>query len=638
MNDGSVSTAQEIESPIAPSGLEEPEEHQTLSEHQFAKKICGSKDRFVLFLILGLTVLLYLGSLPKEFTNWDDQEYVVKNPFIRSFSLANLNRIVSEPYFANYAPVTLLSYALDYKLWKLNPTGYHFHNVVLHLACVWVLFSLLGRMGLPRIAVLIVVCLFAIHPVNVESVSWASERKNLLATLFFLLSLDQYSRYSHERSNLNYLLSLLCFLLSILAKASTIVAPLAFVAFDYCFSRKKLRDLSLYDKLPFIAFAEIHAFFSIHAAGVVGALTSYHKGGALLSLIACGQLFKDYLVLLFWPKNLDPLILPEAFPAFRQITLWLQFFLGGATLAILFRLSRKLFFWCSFFVIFLIPVLNVIPLPVMMAHRYLYIPQIGIWVIFGLSLHWLVQILKPFQLARVTTWGLLGCWLMFLAYQTFEHAKVYRNSYSLWSHAIEKNFFNALAHCNLGYWYDEKKMVGNSGREHFTALMIAPKFYYSLSGLATYYYEKGKLDLAIDTLYKGLNTKPDSKEILNNLGKVLVAKGQTRRGLFMFFRASYANPKSPEAFNNIVVWYIRANLPEAALEVAQTMVKNFPESSVGYFRVGQALEARGDLEGALKVWEESKRKPVIEEHVLKMIDEKMIAAQQKLAQKALPGS
>ncbi|MCI0420185.1 MAG: hypothetical protein L0312_13335, partial [Acidobacteria bacterium] len=83
MNDGSVSTAQEIESPIAPSGLEEPEEHQTLSEHQFAKKICGSKDRFVLFLILGLTVLLYLGSLPKEFTNWDDQEYVVKNPFIR---------------------------------------------------------------------------------------------------------------------------------------------------------------------------------------------------------------------------------------------------------------------------------------------------------------------------------------------------------------------------------------------------------------------------------------------------------------------------------------------------------------------------------------------------------------------------
>src|SRR5439155_14527445 len=106
-------------------------------------KIRSSRHLWYLSLILVVTFLLYLGSLPKEFTNWDDGEYITSNPLIRSFSLKNLNRIVTEPYFANYAPLTLISYALDYHVWKLRPWGYHFHNVALHLACIVVLFFLL---------------------------------------------------------------------------------------------------------------------------------------------------------------------------------------------------------------------------------------------------------------------------------------------------------------------------------------------------------------------------------------------------------------------------------------------------------------------------------------------------------------
>ncbi len=138
---------------------------------------------------------LYLSTFPREFTNWDDPEYIVNNPLIRSLSLQKLNKIITEPYFANYAPLTLLSYALDYSLWKLNPAGYHLHNLLLHLGCVVALFFLLRQFSLPRFVVLGSVVLFAIHPVNVETVSWASERKNLLATLFFFLSFHQYIQY-----------------------------------------------------------------------------------------------------------------------------------------------------------------------------------------------------------------------------------------------------------------------------------------------------------------------------------------------------------------------------------------------------------------------------------------------------------
>ena len=138
---------------------------------------------------------LYLSTFPREFTNWDDPEYIVNNPLIRSLSLQKLNKIITEPYFANYAPLTLLSYALDYSLWKLNPVGYHLHNLLLHLGCVVALFFLLRQFSLPRFVVLGSIVLFAIHPVNVETVSWASERKNLLATLFFFLSFHQYIQY-----------------------------------------------------------------------------------------------------------------------------------------------------------------------------------------------------------------------------------------------------------------------------------------------------------------------------------------------------------------------------------------------------------------------------------------------------------
>jgi tetratricopeptide (TPR) repeat protein len=357
-----------------------------------------------------------------------------------------------------------------------------------------------------------------------------------------------------------------------------------------------------------------------------------------LSLLASGDLFKEYLGLLFWPKDLNPLFLPEAVPSFKDVQLWLPFLLLVTTFALLFKWRRLPFFWFSFFAIFLIPVLNIIPLPVMMASRYLYISQIGIWVLLALLLNWLIQFLRPFQLVRMTVWAAFGCWLIFITSQTLENTKVWRNSYTLWSYAIEKNFFNPLAHCNLGHWFHEQNMLGRSAHEHLIATLIRPNYHYSLSGLATYYYQKRKWDLAVEALYKGLNAAPDSKEILNNLGKVLIETGQSRRALFMFYRASYANPKNPEAFTNIVIWYVRANQPDEALAVAQTMVKNFPDLAEGYFRVGQALEAKGDLEGAMKAWEEGRKKPLLEDRILKMIDDRMIAARQKQTQRPLAGS
>jgi len=597
-------------------------------------KLKVNSDLWYLGLILVVTFLLYLGSLPKEFTNWDDGEYITSNPFIRSLSLQNLNKIVTEPYFANYAPLTLISYALDYHFWKLRPTGYHFHNVALHLGCILVLFLLLRQLGLPRGVILGTVCLFAIHPVNVESVSWASERKNLLATFFFFLSFYHYVKYTRNQASRSYLVSLLCFLLSLLSKASTIVAPLIFLVYDHCSGNKRVRDLRLYDKLPFVVFAEILAFLSVHAAGAGSALNSYHKGGPLLSLVASGHLFKQYIELLLWPTTLSALIYPSVFPSFGDARIWVAFSCFLLVTAIVFAKSRDLFFWVSFFVIFLIPVLNIVPLPIMMANRYLYIPQLGVWVVLCSFTLKLVSRLHSFKLVKGLAWGGIGIYLLFLNYHTFQTTKVWKNSYTLWSDTIEKNFYDGVAHYNLGLWFHNQKLSNRSGHEYLISLLINPNYHLALTGIGGYYFEKGRIDLALKKFYAAVNAAPDSDITINNLGKVLAEKGDVRRALYMFFRASYINPNNLGAFNNIVVLYLRANRIDAALEKAQEMIQRFPASSDGYFRLGMCLEAKGDLSGALKAWEQSRKRLDFENPLGSQIDAAMLSARQRLSVRA----
>jgi protein O-mannosyl-transferase len=589
-------------------------------------------------LVALLTFWLYLGSLPKEFTNWDDGQYITNNPLIRSLSLSNLNKIVTEPYFANYAPLTLLSYAIDYHFWKLNPAAYHFHNVALHLCCVVTLFFLLKSLDLSQGVVWATSFLFAVHPVNVESVSWASERKNLLAALFFLLSFFHYVRFTKTRSGTNYLASLLFFLLSVMSKASTIVAPLAFLLYDYCKEQgERVRELSLYNKLPFVALAEVFAFMAVHAAGAGSALNSYHKGGPVLSLIACGHLFLQYIELLFWPSRLSALIYPTITPSYDSVGIWITFLCLLSVMTLLFFKSRIAFFWSTFFVVFLIPVLNIVPLPIMIANRYLYISQVGVWVILSLLVFRAGELLQPYRLGLATACGGLLVWLLFLGYQTFQTTKVWRNSYTLWTDTIQKDFFNDVAHYNLGLWFHNQKQSNRSGHEYLISLLIHPGYHLALAGIGGYYFEKGRTEVALKKFYAAVNAAPDSDICINNLGKVLAEKGDARRALYMFYRATYVNPKNIEAFNNIVVLYLRTSRVDAALEVARSMILSFPESSDGYFRLGMCLDAKGDLMGALDAWKEGKKRVGTESQLSTQIDAAILSARERLSLRAQPG-
>ena len=591
-------------------------------------------DWLILLSTLLISCGLYLVTFPREFTNWDDPEYIVNNPLIRSLSLQNLNKIITEPYFANYAPLTLLSYALDYHLWKLNPAGYHLHNLLLHLACVVALFFLLRQFSLPRFVALGSIVLFAIHPANVETVSWASERKNLLATFFFFLSFHQYIQYRKHSARLNFLLSVFCFLLSLLSKASTVVAPLVFLTYDYAFRERKIMQLRLYDKLPFIVLAEIHAFFSIHAAGAHRALHSYHHGGSLLSAFASGHLFEEYLKLLLFPADLSGFYYPRESPSFGAVDYWLPLMLCLAALGLLARLSRPLFFWFASFIILMIPVLNIVPLPIQMANRYLYVSQAGIWVLLVIGARWLWKSCRSFPVVRAAFVGMTSLWVLWLGFQTTQFNQTWKNSELFWTRVIDQDFYNEIAHFNLGMHYKDQGNVNRAGLEFWHALAIHPKYHLALSGLGVYYFDKGQTELARLKFHAALNAFPDFDVASNSLGRVYVEQGKLQHALYFFYRATYLNPNNIRALTNIAVLYQRINKLDALEETAGVILRRFPEAPEGFFRLGLCREAQGRFPEAISAWEESLKHAAAGDPLIQQIESRLGPVRAKVSNSA----
>jgi protein O-mannosyl-transferase len=606
------------------------EQRSTLDSELKVSKL----DWLILLSTLLISVGLYLSTFPREFTNWDDPEYIVNNPLIRSLSLQKLNKIITEPYFANYAPLTLLSYALDYSVWKLNPVGYHVHNLLLHLGCVIALFFLLRQFSLPRFVVLGSIFLFAIHPVNVETVSWASERKNLLATLFFFLSFHQYIQYRKTRTRLYFLLSVFCFLLSLLSKASTVVAPLVFLAYDYAFKEKRLLQLRLYDKLPFIVLAEIHTFFSIHAAGAHQALNSYHRGGSLLSAFASGHLFEEYLKLLVFPANLSGFYYPRESPSFMSVGYWLPLLVCMAALLFLARLSKPLFFWFASFIILMIPVLNIVPLPIQMANRYLYVSEAGIWVLLVITARWVWMRCHSFPVARTALAAVAAGWFIWLGFQTTQFNRAWKNNELFWTSVIEQDFYNEIAHYNLGLHYINQSNINRAGIEFLHSLAIHPKYHLALSGIGGYYFDKGQTELARQRFHAALNASPDFDVAINNLGRVYAEMGKMQRALYFFYRATYVNPNNIRALSNIAVAYQRVNRLDALEEIAGVIIQRFPEAPEGFFRLGMCREAQGRFPEAISAWEESLKRAAAGDPLIQQIEARVGPVRTKVSNSA----
>lgn len=334
-------------------------------------------------LLAALSFLVYSGCLTHDFlSNWDDTLYVTSNPAILHFSLDSMLTVSTTNYGGNFAPLQMISYMLDHAIWGLEASGFKATNIMLQSLCGIVFYRILVTVGsFSIIPALIASALFIVHPVQVESVAWISQRKTLLATLFFLLSFLFYDRSTEKGSRYYFILSLTSFAASLLSKSSGIGLPLLLLAYDHC-SKIPLRT-SMRRLVPFIIMTTAIAILTVSSQSdpeSSGGIVAYH-GGSFVSNARLGlSLPASYLRLLVWPTGLSahyPEIIPAALSV--PVAMGLLISVSWVTVCvILLKRRNRLSLPVLLIGLGFLPVMQIIPILPTMNDRYWHLPLVGV--------------------------------------------------------------------------------------------------------------------------------------------------------------------------------------------------------------------------------------------------------------------
>jgi len=431
------------------------------------RKMKNHKIILSLCLILAIPSISLFPSLKNDFINWDDQQYVTENKTITELSWRNIETIFDRTYMGHYHPLTLLSYALEYRFFKLNPFAYHLTNLILHLLNGLLVFWLIWMLTGGVLISLVVSLLFGIHPLHVETVAWISERKDLLYSFFFLGSLIVYLTYLKTWRGRYYVLSLFLFLLSLLSKSMAVTLPFVLLLCDTLLHRKIDRKC-LIEKIPFLVIAFIFGIMALFAQGSPEAMSQNPSSPSSKNIFIMSEVLTTYfsklllmseIVTSYFPKLILPIKLSCLYPPIKGIagfwsyvylTTIIGFLIAGILLG---KYNKKIPFGTLFFFITIIPTL---PAKIM-ADRYLYIPSIGIFFIAAEGFYWLYRSkLKPIKIVKpilaILLIGILGTF----SFLTWERCQVWKDSMSLWNNVLKNYPDIPIAYNNLGEAYLRK--------------------------------------------------------------------------------------------------------------------------------------------------------------------------------------
>lgn len=531
-----------------------------------------------------ITFLIYLPSLQNGFVNWDDPKYVYENPLIRTLDLDFIRWAFTSVYFSNWHPLTMISYAVDYSIWGLNPLGYHLVNIIFHALNTFLAGVLAVKIIEPArklsafsafAAALVTALLFGIHPLHVESVAWISERKDVLSGFFFILSLIFYLRYAKAGRLSCYILSLVSFLFALMSKPMAISLPAVLLIIDF-FPLKRLSTLreasiAFLEKTPFFIAALFSVFMTLFAQrSTVASLESIPFD---MRLFGAAKAYAFYIVKVFVPVNLAPFY---PYPLVIDLTgfeyLGSLIFLAGMTLLsiILIRRFRGLLSAWLYYLITLAPVIGIVQVGIQAAaDRYMYLPSLSIFILLGWCAGVLIE--KNIKALNAAIAMLVAVSTILLTYLTVNQVSIWKDSLSLWDYEIKM--------------YPESDTVGYTNRGVVLSRM-------------------GDLDKALRDFNKAIEINPNYRDARYNRALALKTLGRYEESLIDLNRAIQVRP-SGEAHNNRgnVLKKLGNNL--AALEDYRKAVELSPANGAFHFNLALALEEAGDIQGASRSAEEA---------------------------------
>lgn len=497
------------------------------------------------FLVLLLTLIAYLPVFNAGFVNWDDPDYVINNPLIKSFS--KIGEILSSTLQGNYHPLTLLSLALNYAISGEEAWSYHVLNLLLHLGNTFLVykFTLLLCKDQQLIA-LITSLLFGLHPMHVESVAWVSERKDVLYTLFFLFGMMSYIKFANTGNKKNYLTCFIWFFLSLLSKPAAVVFPLALLLIDYYRNRIFSFDV-IREKIPFFLLSLILGYLTLHFQTDSGA-TEVISTRPFSDRIFYGFYgFMMYCYKLILPLHLSPFYPMPATVNNLPVAYYLSplFFTAIAVLCLRsLRTQKILSFGFGFYFINVMLVLQFFIVgSAIIADRYSYVSYIGLFLIIASLLSGWFKHSIPKALPYLALLSLL------LVYLSYRQATKWTNPASLWDHAI-KITPSFKAYNNRALYAREK---GDAEIE-LKCLNEALKYNKNIAGLfsrrGNIYFDKGHMNSAMNDFNTALSISPEDSTALGNRGAIYGMQQQYALALQDFNKLLDVHPTYKPGYKN----------------------------------------------------------------------------------------
>jgi Tfp pilus assembly protein PilF len=580
-------------------------------------------DRRCQFFILGLLLvgmsLAVFGQLGGyDFINYDDEQYVTANHHVLGGLTGDgIRWAFTAMYASNWHPLTWLSHMLDVELYGLHPGGHHWTSVLLHVVNVVLLLWLFLRMTGDLWKSATVAALFAVHPLHVESVAWVAERKDVLSTMFWMLTMVMYVRYT-ERPNLSrYLVVALVLALGLMAKPMLVTVPFVLLLLDYWpLGRIRLESWSnpaerqmawtlVKEKLPLVAVvaaSSVITYLAQAAGGAVRSLAVFPLGvridNALVAYVA-------YIRKMLWPSNLAIYYPhPGSHLPFWEV-IGAALLLVSITILVLVMRKRKSYLpvgWL-WYLGTLVPVIGLIQLGGQaMADRYTYVPMIGLFIMMvwggaDLTAGW-----RHRGIVRALAVGLLFPALMGTAWLQVSY---WRNSETLFEHALRVTTGNYVAHNNLGVALAQQDHLDAAIAQYTEALRIKPDYEKAHNNLGAALAQQDHLDAAIAQYTEALRSKPDYEKAHMNLGLALARQDRLDAAIAQYDQAIAIQSDDEETHNNLGVALAQQGHLDAAIAQYTEALRIKPDYGKAHMNLGLALARQGRLDAAIAQYDQA---------------------------------
>jgi Flp pilus assembly protein TadD len=583
-------------------------------------KTFGRSDLLILLGLAAMTFAVYAQVIGHQFISYDDDWYIKENAMVnRGLTAAGIAWAFTTFHAANWHPLTWISHMIDCQLFGMNAGAHLVVNALIHVTNTLLVFWFLLRTTHARWPSALVAALFALHPLHVESVAWASERKDTLSTCFGLLSLIAYVRYAESPLRKRYALVAVMLALGLMAKPMLVTWPFVMLLLDFWplkrWQRAKGKEQGLgptvrsliVEKIPFLAIAAASSVMTLLAQSHGGSVRTFAEVPVVLRLSNTLVSYATYLLLTFWPHDLAvnyPLA-PTGIPTWQVI--------GAALLLIgitVFCFSQRntrpyLIVGWLWFLGTLVPVIGLVQVSGQtMADRYFYIPSIGLFIalVFGLA-----DIAQRRRVPPSLSAAIAAGVLLIVATLANVQIHLWRDSFTLFPHTLAITPPNAAIEYCLGFALRRSGRYDEAAPHFEKLLQIQPDDYFGLLNMGDVRSYQSRLPEAIEYYQAAIRSHPEAPKAHVRLGETFSQQNRVEAAYDEMLRASQLAPEDAAIRYDLGVslWRL-GRIPEAINQFHEALQLN-PDSAEAHNGLGLALLESGKARESIPEFEAALR-------------------------------